>query len=108
MVFLASIYPPVNYCTNEECYSHLKGLKLQKTEQTKAILYILDKGPCPAWVVRFQCEGKEFFSRLWLMDVNVRCMLGCRTAYYNNYFVRNGMRYYYNSDLPEIVQVGEH
>lgn len=34
--------------------------------------------------------------------------IGCQTAYYLNYFVKNGMRYYYDGTLPEIIQVGEH
>ena len=27
---------------------------------------------------------------------------------YNNYFVKNGMRHYYDGNVPEIIQVGEH
>ncbi|KIJ92692.1 hypothetical protein K443DRAFT_13403 [Laccaria amethystina LaAM-08-1] len=40
----ASLYPPVKYCTNDLCDRRMKGLKLQKTDQTHGILYTLDKG----------------------------------------------------------------
>lgn len=52
----------MNYCTNSECGHPLKGRKLQKADQTQAILYTLDKGALPVWVVRFQCEGGSFQS----------------------------------------------
>jgi len=58
LVYLvASLYPPVNYCTNDICDRRTKCLKLQKTDQTHGILYTLDKGIRPVWVIRFQCEG---------------------------------------------------
>ncbi|KAF8807013.1 hypothetical protein BYT27DRAFT_7292820 [Phlegmacium glaucopus] len=86
---ITALYPPMKYCTNNQCNRQAKGLKLQKADQTQAILYTLDKGALPVWVIRFQCEG-------------------CQTAYYHNYFVENGLRHYYDGDLPAIIQVGEH
>ena len=35
-------------------------------------------------------------------------LLGCQTAYYNNYSVKDGMRRYYDGTIPDIIQVGEH
>ncbi|KAF8152442.1 hypothetical protein B0H34DRAFT_800873 [Crassisporium funariophilum] len=84
-----SLYPPFNYCTNGLCNRPTKGLKLQKTDQTQGVLYTLDKGVRPVCAIRFQCKG-------------------CQTAYYHNYSVKDGMRHYYNSSIPEIIQVGEH
>jgi hypothetical protein len=62
-------------------------------------------------------------SQLGLLDFNVKVGpfrtlcdlfkhlehdLGCNTAYYKNYLVKNGMRHYYDGDMPDIIQVAEH
>ncbi|KAF8157692.1 hypothetical protein BJ912DRAFT_1026825 [Pholiota molesta] len=86
---IISLYPPISYCSTAHCNREERGLKLQKTDYTQGILYTLDKGACPVWVIRLQCEG-------------------CQTAYYHNYSVKNSMRSYYEGDLPAIIQVGEH
>jgi hypothetical protein len=57
-IFAVSLYPPIIYCSDTECNRQGKGLKLQKADQTRAVIYTLDKGVCPAWVIRLQCEGK--------------------------------------------------
>ncbi|KAF8809420.1 hypothetical protein BYT27DRAFT_7254557 [Phlegmacium glaucopus] len=85
----SSLYPPVNYCINGQCKPAAKGLKLQKTDQTQGVLYTLDKGVHPVWVITFQC-------------------VECQRAYYHNYFMEGGMRYYYDGDLPDVIQVEEH
>ncbi|KAF8815547.1 hypothetical protein BYT27DRAFT_7225037 [Phlegmacium glaucopus] len=85
----SSLYPPVNYCINGQCKPAAKGLKLQKMDQTQGVLYTLDKGVHPVWVIRFQC-------------------VECQRVYYHNYFMKDGMWYYYDGDLPDVIQVGEH
>lgn len=105
------MYPPVTYCTDSLCNRPTKGLKLQKTDQTQGVLYTLDNGVRPVWVIRFQCEGMS--SRIQMIIINQYLSddlmnIGCQTAYYHNYFVKNGMRHYYDGTLPEILQVGEH
>ena len=57
MTLTAVIYPPDHYCTNTQCDRPRKGRKLQKVDQTKGILYTLDNGVHPAWIIRYQCEG---------------------------------------------------
>jgi hypothetical protein len=54
----------MNYCTNSQCNRPTKSLKLQKTDQTQGVLYTLDKGVRPVWVIRFQCEGASSPSLL--------------------------------------------
>ncbi|KAF8186294.1 hypothetical protein BJ912DRAFT_1022838 [Pholiota molesta] len=83
------IYPPQHYCTNSGCSRNSKGLKLNKVEQTRAILYTLDRGACPAWIVKYFCEG-------------------CQTSYHNNYRVHAGKRYYYSEGMPDVLEVSDH
>jgi hypothetical protein len=33
---------------------------------------------------------------------------GCQTSYYHNFRVKDGIQYYYEGELPELIQVGEH
>ena len=61
-IFSVSIYPPVIYCLDTGCNWQGKGLKLQKVDQTHTVLYTLNKGVCPAWVIRLQCEGKPYLD----------------------------------------------
>jgi len=60
---IASLYPLVNYCTDSLCNQPMKGLKLQKTDQTQGILYTLNS-VCPVWVIRFQCES-SFLQKVY-------------------------------------------
>ncbi|KDR67274.1 hypothetical protein GALMADRAFT_283614 [Galerina marginata CBS 339.88] len=120
-----SVYPPFAYCPSSNCDRKMKGLKLQKVDQTEVVLYTLDKGVCPAWAIRLQCEGPHLPSQ-WL-DVTATAQLhrrcssnastvetrdetrwSCGTTYYHNYQVKDGMRYYYDEEIPDIIQVGEH
>ena len=105
---LASLYPPFDYCPNNGCDRRRKGLKLQKVDQTRAVLYTLDKGVCPAWIIRLQCEGKLGCLGWWDSDSSLKMALGCGTAYYHNYQVKNGLWHYYDGNIPAVVQVGEH
>ncbi|KAF8182922.1 hypothetical protein BJ912DRAFT_1023308 [Pholiota molesta] len=86
---IISLYPPSDYCTTGHCNRAERGFKLQKMDYAQGVLYTLDKGVRPVWAIRLQCEG-------------------CQTAYYHNYSVSNGMRYYYEGEPPMIIQVGEH
>lgn len=56
-ILIAPLYPPVHYCMNDQCNRTTKGVKLQKTDQTQGVLYTLDKGVRPIWVIRLQCVG---------------------------------------------------
>jgi hypothetical protein len=31
--------------------------KLQKVEQQQGILYMLERGPCPVWIMKLYCPG---------------------------------------------------
>jgi hypothetical protein len=52
------IYPPSQFCTNENCKQMRLKQKLQKVEQRKGILYTLDKGACPIWIMKLYCHGR--------------------------------------------------
>ncbi|KAF8910006.1 hypothetical protein CPB84DRAFT_1743508 [Gymnopilus junonius] len=80
----------------EDLWSYLKDTVWNHDEKAKEVetrlkLYgkALSYGVCLAWAIRLQCEG-------------------CGNAYYHNYQVKDGMRYYYDEEIPNIIQVGEH
>jgi hypothetical protein len=65
-----TIYPLQQTCENIHCPKRLKCNTLKKAEQREAVLYTLDKGALPAYVVHLYCEGMLYYVlshlRIWL------------------------------------------
>lgn len=94
----------MHYCANPDCERTKKGLKLQKLNQKEGILYTLDRGACPTWIISLECQGivSELLNEIFLIE-----SIGCRTSYHNNYTVTNGIRHYYAA-VPDIIEVTDH
>ncbi|KAK0449351.1 hypothetical protein EV421DRAFT_1889154 [Armillaria borealis] len=83
-----TLRPPCNSCINPFCQYIGCDFKLQGAVQLNAILFTMSHGPIPIWVVHFMCYG-------------------CKQIYHHNYYIKNGMRFYYNI-VPDIIQIGDH
>ena len=42
---------------NAECDRTQRHMRLQKAVQRQGVLYTLNDGACPVWVVKLYCEG---------------------------------------------------
>ncbi|KAJ7863559.1 hypothetical protein B0H13DRAFT_1563608, partial [Mycena leptocephala] len=80
------LFPPSKTCTNPTCMN--TKLLRDKDGLQKVILFTLNDGACATYAGHLHCSH-------------------CKTNYYNNYFVSNGIRTYY-SGIPDAIQVGEH
>ncbi|KAJ7041475.1 hypothetical protein C8F04DRAFT_1252808 [Mycena alexandri] len=80
------LFPPTHYCNTPGCT--YTSLLRDKDGPSKAVLYTLSDGACATFASHLSCPG-------------------CRTRYYPNYAVRNGIRVYYGK-IPNEIQVTEH
>ena len=77
-------------------------MSLQKVEQRQAVLYTLDNGILPVWLVHFYYQG---LSRYIFARTTKLCSF--EINYHHNFFVQSGIQHYY-SGIPDILQVAEH
>ncbi|PBK85238.1 hypothetical protein ARMGADRAFT_1048099 [Armillaria gallica] len=83
-----SLYPPIRSCTNALCPHIGNEIKLQSVAQCQALLFTIDHGPVPVWVVHFMCNA-------------------CGTIYHHEYCIQQGTHSYYD-DIPDVLQIREH
>ncbi|THU84661.1 hypothetical protein K435DRAFT_586176, partial [Dendrothele bispora CBS 962.96] len=80
------LWPPTMKCITMSCPT---AQKLQRVEQREVTLYTLGYGPVTMESFHLKCEV-------------------CGINYHHNYFVKDGMRFYYDGKVPDILQLGEH
>ena len=93
-------------CLNPNC-NHTNSLK--KAQQRRTVLYTLDRGPVPSWSIHLYCRGEFIRCDIQVIESNhaILRLIECHTNYHNNFYVRSGMRFYYDS-IPTVVQMSEH
>jgi hypothetical protein len=83
---------------------------LTKCETRQGVLYTLDHGALPVYVVHLYCEGEQIFSQVFLGRSFISSK-ACRVNYHLNFRVERRstgyIRQYYDG-APDIIQVGEH
>src|ERR1700722_2914027 len=99
-----TLYPPSHQCQNADCNRNSRGLRLQKAEQHQGVLYTLNDGSLPVWVIRLYCQGVSACYDTFAMHSHSQ--IPCKIDYHLNYYVRAGQRTYYDS-MPEVIQVGK-
>ncbi|TFY71904.1 hypothetical protein EVG20_g1111 [Dentipellis fragilis] len=82
-----ALYPPNLFCYTPGC--RRSQILITKAMQRKAVIYTLSDGVVPTYHIHMYCEH-------------------CKTGYHNNFYVRNGRRFYYTNPVPEYLQVGTH
>ncbi|KAJ6564878.1 hypothetical protein DFH09DRAFT_1475350 [Mycena vulgaris] len=80
------LFPPSKTCTTPGCLN--TSLLREKDGLAKVVLFTLSDGACATYAGHLHCRQ-------------------CRTNYYNNYSVRDGIRTYY-ADVPAAIQVSQH
>ncbi|KAJ7870361.1 hypothetical protein B0H13DRAFT_1046414, partial [Mycena leptocephala] len=80
------LFPPSKTCTTPGCMN--TNLLRDKDGLSKVVLYTLSDGACATFAGHLHCPQ-------------------CRTNYYNNYSVHDGIRTYYPG-IPDNIQVGAH
>ncbi|KAJ7602958.1 hypothetical protein DFH06DRAFT_1257773 [Mycena polygramma] len=79
-------FPPSKCCTTPGCMN--TNLLRDKDGLKKVVLFTLSDGACATYAGNLRCSS-------------------CRTNYYNNYSVCDGIRTYYPG-VPDAIQVAEH
>ncbi|KAJ6562697.1 hypothetical protein DFH09DRAFT_1478636 [Mycena vulgaris] len=80
------LFPPSKTCTTPGCLN--TSLLREKDGLAKVVLFTLSDGACATYAGHLHCRQ-------------------CRTNYYNNYSVRDGIRTYY-AGVPAAIQVSQH
>ncbi|KAF7332677.1 hypothetical protein MKEN_00150700 [Mycena kentingensis (nom. inval.)] len=89
---ILDLRPPTRSCADPACQS--RGLT--EPSHVAVTVFTKDFGPIPDFSSSYYCRH------------NSDAAIGCRTRYYNNYYVRADKRTYYADEDIEFLQVSEH
>lgn len=96
------LFPPSHYCSTPGCTN--TSLLRDEDGPAKVVFYTLSDGACATFATHLSC------SRMYQAVLSLRLIFpfeGCKSRYYPNYVVRDGIRTYYDK-IPDAIQVGNH